>query len=187
MRLPSPMALTAASAAAVCISVSPVPPDFEIAMKRVVASGSFSSSIAVGRGIEVVHEVHARRRPERVERRARPRRQAARSSGHRDSSRRCRAPPHRSRPRAAAPRRARWRRDRRSSPAGATAGGFRRRVPCATRRAPPRCGRPPSSSANSVTPCRADVLGARVVDVLLEGHPATLLYCGGKVPRSSRS
>jgi hypothetical protein len=36
----------AASAAVACISVSPVPPDFEIATKCVVASGSFSSSVA---------------------------------------------------------------------------------------------------------------------------------------------
>ncbi len=44
MRASSPAAFTALSAAAACISVSPVPPDFEIAMKRVVASGSFASS-----------------------------------------------------------------------------------------------------------------------------------------------
>ncbi len=36
----------ASSAAMVCISVSPVPPDFEIATKRVVASGSCASSVA---------------------------------------------------------------------------------------------------------------------------------------------
>ena len=42
----SPACTTAASAAIVCISVSPVPPDFEIATKRVVASGSCASSAA---------------------------------------------------------------------------------------------------------------------------------------------
>src|ERR1043166_38463 len=45
MRPSSPPRLTASSAAAVCIKVSPVPPDFEIATKRVVASGSFPSSV----------------------------------------------------------------------------------------------------------------------------------------------
>jgi hypothetical protein len=45
-RLSRPAAFTAESAAAVCIKVSPVPPDFEIAMKRVVASGSLVSSPA---------------------------------------------------------------------------------------------------------------------------------------------
>ena len=38
--------MQAASAAAVCIRVSPVPPDFEIAMKREVASGNRASSSA---------------------------------------------------------------------------------------------------------------------------------------------
>ena len=45
MRAASPACFTAASAAVVCISVSPVPPDFEIATKREVASGSRSSSV----------------------------------------------------------------------------------------------------------------------------------------------
>ena len=62
MRAASPAAFTAASAAMVCIRVSPVPPDFEIATKRVVASGSLSSSAAEGRGIEIVHEMQARAR-----------------------------------------------------------------------------------------------------------------------------
>ncbi len=44
MRDCRPAALQAESAAMVCISVSPVPPDFEIATKREVASGSFASS-----------------------------------------------------------------------------------------------------------------------------------------------
>ena len=44
MRVASPSAFSADSAAMVCISVSAVPPDFEIATKRVVASGSFASS-----------------------------------------------------------------------------------------------------------------------------------------------
>jgi hypothetical protein len=38
--------LSALSAAMVCISVSPVPPDFEIATKREVASGRRSSNSA---------------------------------------------------------------------------------------------------------------------------------------------
>ena len=46
MRTASPAAFTAASAAVVCIRVSPVPPDFEIATKREVASGSRLSSAA---------------------------------------------------------------------------------------------------------------------------------------------
>ena len=37
------------SAAVVCIRVSPVPPDFEIATKRVVASGSLREQRAEGR------------------------------------------------------------------------------------------------------------------------------------------
>jgi hypothetical protein len=40
MRTASPAPFTAASAAVICINVSPVPPDFEIATKREVASGS---------------------------------------------------------------------------------------------------------------------------------------------------
>ena len=44
-----------------------MPPDFEIAMKRVVASGSLASNVAVGRGIEIVHEMQARRRAERLD------------------------------------------------------------------------------------------------------------------------
>ena len=46
----------------VCISVSPVPPDFEIATKRLVASGSASSDPPEGQRIEVVEEVDARLR-----------------------------------------------------------------------------------------------------------------------------
>ena len=44
----------------VCISVSAVPPDFEIATKRVVASGSLREQRAEGVGVEIVHEVQAR-------------------------------------------------------------------------------------------------------------------------------
>jgi hypothetical protein len=43
MRASRAASLTAANAATVCISVSAVPTDFEIATKRVVASGSFAS------------------------------------------------------------------------------------------------------------------------------------------------
>jgi hypothetical protein len=50
-------ACSAASTAAVCISVSAVPPDLEIATKRVDASGSCSSSGAERAGIEVVDEM----------------------------------------------------------------------------------------------------------------------------------
>ena len=46
MRVCKPASLHADSAAMVCISVSAVPPDFEIATKRVVASGSLASSVA---------------------------------------------------------------------------------------------------------------------------------------------
>ena len=41
-----PAARTAAMAAMVCISVSPVPPDFDMATKRVAASGSRASIAA---------------------------------------------------------------------------------------------------------------------------------------------
>ena len=60
MRTASPAAFTAASAAVVCIRVSPVPPDFEIATKRVVASGNFVEQRGVAVGVEVVHEMQAR-------------------------------------------------------------------------------------------------------------------------------
>ena len=46
MRASSPACLSADSAAMVCIKVSAVPPDFEIATKRVVASGSFASMVS---------------------------------------------------------------------------------------------------------------------------------------------
>ena len=46
MRGSRPAALSADSAAMVCISVSAVPPDFEMATKRVVACGSRASSVA---------------------------------------------------------------------------------------------------------------------------------------------
>ncbi len=45
----------------VCISVSPVPPDFDTATKRLVLSGSRSQQRAVALGIEIVHEMDARR------------------------------------------------------------------------------------------------------------------------------
>ena len=62
MRASSPSALTADSAAMVCISVSAVPPDFEMATKRVVASGSRAEQRAERVGIEIVDEMQARRR-----------------------------------------------------------------------------------------------------------------------------
>ncbi len=48
LALAGPRAFSASSTAMVCISVSPVPPDFEIATKRVVASGSLPSSVVEG-------------------------------------------------------------------------------------------------------------------------------------------
>ncbi len=50
----------AASAAEVCISVSAVPPDFEIAMKRVLASGSARQHLAKGLRIEIVQKMQPR-------------------------------------------------------------------------------------------------------------------------------
>ena len=65
MRAPSPRSLSADSAAMVCIRVSPVPPDFEIATKRVVPCGSFSSNASKRDRIEIVHEMDARRLAQR--------------------------------------------------------------------------------------------------------------------------
>ena len=116
----------ASSAAMVCISVSPVPPDFEIATKRVVASGSRCEQRAVGVGIEIVHEMQARPVAQARRRRARRGRQAAPASGRRGSIRRCRERRCRSRRRAAARRRRGSRRGRRASPAAAAAAARRR-------------------------------------------------------------
>ena len=71
MRVSSPSAFTADSAAMVCISVSAVPPDFEMATKRVVWCGSLASSVAKRVGIEIVHEMQARRRTQRADARHR--------------------------------------------------------------------------------------------------------------------
>ena len=66
-RSASPAARTAASAAIVCISVSPVPPDFDTATKRVAASGRRREQRGVGPGVEVVHEMQARAGAQRAD------------------------------------------------------------------------------------------------------------------------
>ena len=53
--------LIASSAAMVCISVSPVPPDFDTATKRLVLQRQPFQQRAVAVGIEIVHEMDARR------------------------------------------------------------------------------------------------------------------------------
>ena len=67
MRVCSPSPFTADSAAMVCIKVSAVPPDFEIATKRVVACGSLASIVPKLSRIEIVDEMELRRRPQRAD------------------------------------------------------------------------------------------------------------------------
>ena len=67
MRVCSPASLNADKAAMVCIKVSAVPPDLEIATKRVVACGSLASSVSKAVRIEIVDEMQLRRRPQRAD------------------------------------------------------------------------------------------------------------------------
>ena len=90
MRASSFAAFTAVSAAMVCISVSPVPPDFDTQTKRVVASGSLLRNSLEGARIEIVHEMDARRGAQRADARAPHSRQAAPGSARQGSIRRCR-------------------------------------------------------------------------------------------------
>ena len=164
----------------VCISVSPVPPDFEIATKRVVASGSFASSAPIGRGIEIVHEMHARRVAERADaahadagklRQRLPAEARAAGAEHHHVGRAG------AQPRGGAV-------DLveivASAPAAAAAAGCRRRARRAASASAASLRSQRVVERRLADAVRADLLGARVVDVLRNGMPAALPRSAGK-------